>query len=50
MCISELQFPLLTQEQVLALDADITEDDVREAVASMAAGKASGPDGLPLEV
>lgn len=33
--LSALQFPLLTQDQATALDADINEDAVRAAVASL---------------
>lgn len=31
--LSDLQFPSLTQEKVTSMDADITEDDIHEAVA-----------------
>lgn len=45
-----MHFPIPSEEQVSILDSEITEDDIREAMSSLVAGKASRPDGLPLEV
>lgn len=48
--LSELIFPTLTEEQREQLDRDITLEELENALKDMAKGKASGPDGLPLEV
>lgn len=50
MYLHDLQFSTLMAEQTAVLEEDFIEDNVRETKASMAAGKASGPDGLPLGV
>lgn len=48
--LSDLLFPTMTQAQREGLEADIMEEEVREAVASIGKGKAPGPDDLPLEI
>ena len=48
--LSEIHFPALTTEQVKSLEENPSEEEVRRAITSLAIGKASGPDGLPLEV
>lgn len=48
--LDELDFPTLTEDQRSFMDREITLEGLADAVRDMSRGKASGPDGLPLEV
>lgn len=48
--LREIHFPTLTPDQNTFLDKDISLEELTDALKDMAKGKASGPDGLPIEV
>ena len=47
--LAEIQLPELTGEQKKALDADITVNEIEQAIHGLKSGKAPGPNGLPIE-
>ena len=47
--LSGIELPRLSDSQVEELDWTITEEEVRDAILSMKAGKSPGLDGLPVE-
>ncbi|KAJ1198305.1 hypothetical protein NDU88_002147 [Pleurodeles waltl] len=47
--LSGLRLPRLTEAQSEELEAEVSLDDLVEALGGMASGKAPGPDGLPVE-
>lgn len=48
--LDEIQFPMLSPDQQSLLEQDITMEELTDALKEMAKGKASGPDGIPIEV
>lgn len=46
---ADIKLLKLSQKQVESLDAPITEDEVRWAIAAMKMGKSPGVDGFPIE-
>lgn len=48
--LDNLKFPNISKEAKNNLDSDLTMDEIIEAIDAMKAGKAAGPDGLPLDM
>lgn len=44
--ITRSKFPSLTEEALIEIQAEVTNDDVKSAVFSMEASKSPGPDGI----
>ena len=48
--LNNLDFPTLSEIGYNALNAELTEEEISLAIDGMSAGKASGPDGLPIDI
>lgn len=44
--LDSLSIPIISEEAKMSLDKDITEQEIMEAIDSLTAGRAPGPDGL----
>lgn len=48
--LNNLNIPKISENESKALDGELTEIEIAEAINCMQAGKTAGPDGIPIDI